>query len=263
MSLSNPQRNRLLPNAVQKRLNSLFARDTGFSGPQILDFFSQYSNDIERYPWGGGAPSRWQIFEDCMARFDIDTQKRIIADLLVYNGPMSHGRPSPHDMQYIQAWIEETGPPAPTPLAVVPPPVTTLNWNYVNREWTKASGRVSSDPPGAVTSARTLLETVCRHILDVRGVQYALDGDLPRLYGLTAKALNLSPDQHQQHIVKRLLGACSTIANSLAALRNVYGDSHGRGIRDKEAEPRHARLAVNAACSLALFLMETHLAQAE
>lgn len=37
------------------------------------------------------------------------------------------------------------------------------------------------DPEGAITAARTLLETVCKHILDERGVDYEADADLPAL----------------------------------------------------------------------------------
>ena len=36
------------------------------------------------------------------------------------------------------------------------------------------------DPEGAITAARTLLETVCKHILDETEVDYSKD-DLPTL----------------------------------------------------------------------------------
>lgn len=36
----------------------------------------------------------------------------------------------------------------------------------VHAVWTKALGRRHTDPEGAITSARTLLETVCKHVLD-------------------------------------------------------------------------------------------------
>ena len=41
--------------------------------------------------------------------------------------------------------------------------------------WTKALARRTSDPDGAITAARTLLETVCKHILDNAGTQYERD----------------------------------------------------------------------------------------
>ncbi len=49
--------------------------------------------------------------------------------------------------------------------------------------WKKALERRHSDPDGAITSARTLLETVCKRILDEAGdVRIRTEEDLPALY---------------------------------------------------------------------------------
>jgi len=43
----------------------------------------------------------------------------------------------------------------------------------VREAWRKALERRSSDPEGAITSAKTLLETVCKHIIeDGNGAKY-------------------------------------------------------------------------------------------
>jgi hypothetical protein len=109
MSLANPVRNRKLPLAIQKRLNEMYARDTGFSGPEILEFFSQYSLDIEPYPWQGGAPSRHQMLEDCLARFDVNQQKQLVRDLLAYDGRLKYGQPKQEDKDFIKAWLYGEG----------------------------------------------------------------------------------------------------------------------------------------------------------
>src|SRR5438445_7353077 len=41
---------------------------------------------------------------------------------------------------------------------------------HVAAAWQKALERRAADPSGAITSARTLVETVCKHILDEAGV---------------------------------------------------------------------------------------------
>ena len=223
----------------------------------MIDFLSQYSLDIEPYPFQGGAPSRWQIFEDCLASFDVDQQKRIISDLLVYDGPMKHGQPDAADAEKLRSWLGD----GPSPLTTPPEASVSLNWNYVNRAWHQAAERISKDPSAAITSARTVLESVCLHILDSRGVGHENDGDLQKLYRTTSRTLKLSPDQQAEDIFRQVLGGCATIANGLAGMRNQFGDAHGRGPRDSEALTRHARLAVNSAFTLALFLIETHLAK--
>src|SRR5262245_17579059 len=106
MSLANPVRNQKLPLAIQKRLKEMYARDTGFSGPEILEFFSQYSLDIEPYPLQGGAPSRHQILEDCLARFDADQQKQLVRALLAYDSGLKYGQPKQEDKDFIKSWLD-------------------------------------------------------------------------------------------------------------------------------------------------------------
>lgn len=132
----------------------------------------------------------------------------------------------------------------------------------VHAVWTKALARRAGDPEGAITVARTLLETVCKRILDEKGGGYSEKDDLPKLYSLTAKSLNLAPDQHTAEPIKAILGGAMTMVNGLGTLRNRLSDAHGRGgkipVRPSE---RHASLAVNLSGAMAAFLVETFSAQ--
>ena len=127
----------------------------------------------------------------------------------------------------------------------------------VSSAWQKAMERRKSDPEGAITAARTLLEEVCKHILDDAGVAYEDRWDLPRLYSETAKQMNLSPSQHTEDAFKRILGGCQTVVENLGGLRNKISDAHGGGRKRIKPAERHAALAVNLAGSMAMFLIET------
>jgi hypothetical protein len=130
--------------------------------------------------------------------------------------------------------------------------------------WMKALERRESDPEGAITSARTLLETVCKHVLDEAGVTYEKGRmDLPDLYRLVAKELNLAPDQHTHEVFKQILGGVTSVIHGLGAMRNRLGDAHGQGKRPVRPLSRHAQLAVNLAGTAALFVIETWLAKNE
>lgn len=59
-------------------------------------------------------------------------------------------------------------------------------------------------------------------------------------------------------MIRRLLSNLGNIAQGLGELRNLYGTGHGKHGKSKGLNPRHARLAVGAASTLALFLFETH-----
>ena len=117
--------------------------------------------------------------------------------------------------------------------------------------------RRENDPEGAVTLARTLLESVCKHILDERGTPYKQDADLPALYKATSTELNIAPSQHSEPIFKQILGGCTAVVEGLGALRNRLGDAHGQGRLSVKPAPRHAELAVNLSGAVAQFLVAT------
>jgi hypothetical protein len=127
----------------------------------------------------------------------------------------------------------------------------------VQSVWNRALERRISDPEGAITSARALLETVCKHILDDLKVDYDDAADLPKLYRLTSQALQIAPSQHSQAVFKQILGGCTSVVEGLGALRNRLGDAHGGGRAKVRPAPRHAQLAVNLAGSMTSFLVAT------
>ena len=129
--------------------------------------------------------------------------------------------------------------------------------DYVNEQWQKALERRVLDPEGAITTARTLLESVCKYILEKMQVSFDEKLDLPKLYYLTAENLHLAPQQYTEDIFKQILGGCQTIVNNLGTLRNKSGDAHGKVQRYIKPSERHAKLAVNLAGTMAVFLIET------
>ena len=135
--------------------------------------------------------------------------------------------------------------------------------DYVLRQITRMEAAVDNDPGLAIGTAKELVETVCKTILSERGVDAEANPDLPKLVKLTAKELKLTPDHIRDDVkasesIRRLLSNLATITNGVAELRNHYGTGHGKEARTKGLSPRHARLAVGAASTLAVFLVETH-----
>jgi hypothetical protein len=143
---------------------------------------------------------------------------------------------------------------SPSVAAVV---LEKLDSDHVRRAWKAATARVETDPEGAMTSARTLVETVCKHLLDEIGGVYKDEDDLPRLYKTLAKAMSLSPSQHEEEVFRQILGGCTAVVEGLGALRNRLGDAHGRSRKAARPEPRHAELVVSLAFSMCVFLVQT------
>lgn len=150
--------------------------------------------------------------------------------------------------------LEHDMPAADREVADILQRVTT---DTVREVWERAQARRADDPDGAITLARTLLETVCKHILAARAVTHDDGDELPRLYRLTAETLRIAPNDATEDAFRRIFGGCTSIVESLGTVRNRLGDAHGRGVDAVRVEPRYARLAVNLSGAMATFLVET------
>jgi hypothetical protein len=137
---------------------------------------------------------------------------------------------------------------------------TIAGWDvaHVVEIWEKARTRRDKDPDGAVTAARTLIETTIKHILDECGASYSPKADLPELYKLVAENLDLDAGKAVSGELRKVLGACSNVVSGIGALRSMIGDAHGKRKGEALAESRHARLAIDLAGPMAVFLLEQH-----
>ncbi len=122
---------------------------------------------------------------------------------------------------------------------------------------------VQSDPSLAIGTAKELIETCCKTILAERGKPVSGTPDVSTLTKETLKELKLVPEgvpdaARGADVIKRLLSNLGTIGNGLAELRGLYGTGHGKHGTATGLGARHAKLAVGAAATLAVFLFETH-----
>lgn len=122
---------------------------------------------------------------------------------------------------------------------------------------------IEVDPTLAIGSAKELVETCCKTILEQRGLQADKNLDVAQLVKATLKELNLLPEGIPERArgvetIKRLLSNLGSVVQGLAELRNLYGTGHGKEGKTKGLTPRHARLAVGAASTLTVFLFDTH-----
>lgn len=134
-----------------------------------------------------------------------------------------------------------------------------LSLSNVKADFERAISSIDSDPEGAVTSACSTLESVAKSILDDLGKPYPKDQSIQPLILTTLRELKLAPDQYSETEVKRILGGLINIAAGIGVLRTKYGNAHGRGKKFAQLLSRHARLVVNAASTIGLFLLETFL----
>jgi len=135
--------------------------------------------------------------------------------------------------------------------------VSALNSESVIQSWRDALDRRFDDPDGAITSSRTLLEGVCKHLLHEGEIPYDDGAGLPKLYRLTVDMMNLAPNQQTEPILRQVAGGCTAVIEGIGAMRNKLGDAHAKGPAGSAPDIRHAELAVNLAGTLAVFLIRT------
>ena len=137
-----------------------------------------------------------------------------------------------------------------------------FNLDTVRTDIERARNFVQDDPEDAITAACSLLESLCRSILIELDKELPKDKSIQPLYRRVAKVLNLSAGREDIASlvfddVRKVLSGLSTLVEGIGALRTHAGDAHGKNKGTKRVDARIARLAVNSASGVAVFLIET------
>ena len=134
---------------------------------------------------------------------------------------------------------------------------------YVSRQITRMEAAIQNDPELAIGTAKEFIETICKTILTERGVPFAENEKLPKLVKSTIGTLTVVPPDIQnaaaaEENIRILVNNLGAIGHHMAKLRNDFGTGHGKDAQHGGLVQRHARLAVNAASTLGVFLFECH-----
>lgn len=114
----------------------------------------------------------------------------------------------------------------------------------------------ASDYAGAITLSKTLVETVCKKIIEELDPDYVNDfkDEFPKLFKRTTTLLNLDPSKSTSDTLKQILSGFFSIINGLSSLRNSHSDAHAVS---HKPDKHHAKIALNAAITVSDFLFDT------
>ncbi|MBA0883935.1 abortive infection family protein [Flavobacterium undicola] len=138
-----------------------------------------------------------------------------------------------------------------------------LNAEYVTQQINLMESSIENSPHISIGLAKELIETCCKSIFEGRNTNYDKSWDLPKLMKETTKLLKLTPEDIPNEAkasssIKQILGSLSSVVQGIGEIRNEYGSGHGKDGGFKGLQPRHAKLAVGASTTLAIYLLETH-----
>ena len=127
----------------------------------------------------------------------------------------------------------------------------------VHDEIHRSLAALESDPPAAATASCSLLEAIFKVYIWERGLTPPTKLTVKPLWNVVSRDLGFNPGKVVDDDLKRILSGMTSIVEGIAALRTHAGSAHGRGTTRYRLKPRHARLAVHAAHTLATFVVES------
>lgn len=138
-----------------------------------------------------------------------------------------------------------------------------LTYTSIVRDLANCDIRVENeDYSGAITSARSVVEGVCKEIIhDMGGEVPEGKISLPKLFSILSKQLNLDPSNKKfDDSLKEIVSGFNKVIHGLTEVRNASGDSHSKKVNPSF---HHAVLAVNSAKTVTSFLFHTYEYQKE
>ena len=157
------------------------------------------------------------------------------------------------DRKYKLYKIGQTG----TATVALAKKLNPLDYDSVSADFGKALSLAETDPSEASKHSCSLVESVCKCILDEMKQTYPPNEDITHLWKAVAKTLNIYPDRTDiEPDIKMILSGLCSVVSGIGAIRTHNG-AHGRGKNVKRIDSRIARLSIHAASTATLFLIET------
>ncbi|MDH3062309.1 abortive infection family protein [Achromobacter insolitus] len=127
----------------------------------------------------------------------------------------------------------------------------------LDQEFKRALSNVDQSPREAVSAASNILESVCKVCIAERGIEMPAKQDLKPVWTVVRKDLGFDPGAIEDQDLQVILTGLIAVVEGIGALRTHASSAHGAGKKQYKLEPRHARLAIHAAHTVALFVLET------
>lgn len=251
------------------------------SGPDICDISTRFGFPAN-YSWNGGAMSRWAYLDDLLEHCIKNNRtsdllgylfaKEQFVDKLRGHTPDTIEKAHRHIIKTTieqingilyfggnefvvsgrQFAIHKIG----SSITIATPAVKVIDRSYISDLSERAMKDVSEGNfDSAITKSRTLLEEVFCYVIEKKGEVPSESGDIGKLYSQVKQLYNMHQDKDVDKRINNLLSGFEKIFSSIAEMRNKGSDSHGVGERRINISEHHARLFVNAAMTMADFIL--------
>jgi len=127
----------------------------------------------------------------------------------------------------------------------------------VEAEFGRALENADKSPREAVSAASNILESLCKQYIVDRHLEMPAKQDLKPVWNVVRKDLGLDPSRVEDQDLQTILTGLFAVVDGIGALRTHASSAHGAGLRPYKLQPRHARLAIHAAHTVTLYVLES------
>lgn len=127
----------------------------------------------------------------------------------------------------------------------------------LHEEFQRALGSVETKPRDAASAAANILESLLKIYIEDEDLEMPAKKDLQSVWPMVRKNLGLDPSLLEDDDLKKVLSGMISVVDGIASFRTHASTAHAQGRKRYALQSRHARLVVNAASTVAAFILET------
>ena len=132
------------------------------------------------------------------------------------------------------------------------------NIQAIDFEFERAIRNVESSPREAVSAACNILESIFKvYIEEQPHLMMPAKQDLQSVWKIVKADLGLDASKLEERDLQEIVSGIMATVNGIGALRTHASSAHGAGKRLYKLKPRHAKLAIHSAHTIAAFVLET------
>ena len=130
------------------------------------------------------------------------------------------------------------------------------NFSSIEKEFERAIEHIQTDPHASVTAACSIIESALKFYIESFNLAAPNKLNVMPLWAVVQSHLTLNSDASLAADQHKVLKGISSIIDGVGAFRSHIGSAHGRGSSPPSIEVAEARLVVNVAHTLVVFIME-------
>jgi hypothetical protein len=130
------------------------------------------------------------------------------------------------------------------------------DFSSIEKEFERAIEHINTDPHASITAACSIIEATLKFYIEIFSLDMPNKLNVMPLWSVVQPHLGLNSDPTLAGDQHKVLKGISSVIDGIGAFRSHIGSAHGRGMNPPNIVIAEARLVVNAAHTIVIFVME-------